>query len=334
MRETIASKLRLVALAGYLAAVAACDLAFLASPQAVADEGRRGQVVLDQKLRRRIEESMNSATPRRALRAYDEAFGRVDVKALRAMRDDPNPSIALYALWAMRVEAEEPMSSEEVRCSFQRIESVVGGEIPRSWAEGFIRLYVAGEAERKAMCGQEWYRSMVRAGADSVVLVDSAYGLMLPEDIRIENRHGGVEFSAGGEVTLVSHKFTDEWKDRFGFRVYVDDGITSSSYWSAPRCLVEMRGKRSYIAVRSEFGGLAGVVCCVDRTTGDKIWQANMWGSGANLEHGEVHLQITKRAAVIFGRGRGGVCVEAFDLASGGCVLRATSKLWEVAQLR
>jgi hypothetical protein len=142
--------------------------------------------------------------------------------------------------------------------------------------------------------------------------------LLVDADTKLAESEGMVSITIGADTLQISHS------ELHGARAEFD-----SDY-----CVARIGTKRSFVALHDDTGARFPLLC-FDSLTGNKMWQVEVWGTGAEhilLKSGawsnEIMIVTNDKLVAICGDAPGGCYAEAFDVESGSNVFRFCTGDW------
>jgi hypothetical protein len=259
-------------------------------------------------------------------KAYEALFESGGLSRHQRLGDDQDAGIALRASWRL-ADAKYSLRTVSPEQFVEFLKRRTGLEVPIWWEATLIRKALNYERERindalrpylgrcptlKLMDGNVYSERIHTYRATDL-------GLMANEDTTLAQSDGMVVIMSGDDTLRVSQK--ELHSVRAAYRV-------------PDHCAAHIGAERSFVALHDQLGGRFPLLC-VDSLTGNKLWQVDVWGTGA--EHlmsisgawsNDVTILTNGKLVTVFGDAPGGCYAEAFDVESGSNAFRFCTGDW------
>lgn len=269
---------------------------------------------------------LSAKTPDEAGPAYRAFFQDRDPQRLRALLNDPDASISLYAAWELCLNPNRDQIPPHPQRFFGFLEGRAGATPPLEWevaaaAKCFPRWpYQQGQlppAVREYLPLCPWLADPLRADAGPA---KTDLGLYAPAGTSLKREGGRVAVTVGGKTVRIRGEVLRGLREAAADR-------------SSATCAALLGRDRSFLAVYDEFGNQYRLVC-VDSASGEVLWEAKVWALGqllgvkSGLWFQQVSLILNERAVVVLGQCVGHPYAEAFDVDKGTAVFRFASNYY------
>jgi len=257
--------------------------------------------LLVSELRQRILDAETSAD---GGKAFKDLVTRVQRNSLRRLVNDPDTGIALKATFELH---------KLKTADYQRMKPI--------HAQAFLDAF----RERTGLIPPDWWaRNLpeVNPWIDHTSLSQATTKTV--DDtviIAFDNRELRIESSLYAKMCENYVTFT---------------GLGSEGYF-AVTVFARIETSRSFLAICEENFGSKFDLYCIDSQSGQILWQSKVWalgadnlwaGSGSWSHAAQLTLSEDKNQIIVWGAGRGGSYVEAFDTSNGKNAFRFCSEYW------
>jgi hypothetical protein len=301
--------------------------------------------------RRSLREPTGSDAAGCAVARYVSAL---DVDGLRRLTEDRDPSLAMFAAWALRRHELPDLDGPPHPELFLRlVEKRCGVAAPPGWRALASMVYAAGAEQSAAWQGESLLQPYIDSGACEATYfrftdqgqVNLTRVLTLPV---VRYAATETDFDAPVGTTLVARGSEIEiglgWWDGATIPASLlalepTPAEEHRSPTSRPeRCNALLATDQIILATHDDWGGRFPIAC-IDRHDGRVRWKADVWGvradsgpppiySGQAPTH-NVWLEANERAVVVFGADYGNVCyAEGFDRETGEVLFRFATGYW------